>query len=213
MRKYLIAGNWKMNLLRNSSKELVQQIRQLWKPMSHVEIAVCPPSVYLADVLASTQGSDIGVGAQNMYHLAEGAYTGEISGKMLSDIGCRYVILGHSERRQLMGETDASVNAKTLAAFQYGLTPIVCVGETLEQREAGQTKTVVETQCRGSLAGLSVEQMSQTVIAYEPVWAIGTGRTASPNKRKKCMPTFENSWFPFSVPSVLRRFGFSMEEC
>ena len=185
MRKYLIAGNWKMNLLRASSRELAQQICQQWKPMPHVELAICPPAVYLSDVLEIARGSEVGVGGQNMYHLAEGAYTGEISGKMLKDLGCRYVILGHSERRQLMGETDASVNAKTLAAFQYGLTPIVCVGETLEEREAGRTQAIVETQCRGSLAGLSVEQMSQAVIAYEPVWAIGTGRTASPEQAQE----------------------------
>jgi triosephosphate isomerase len=115
-----------------------------------------------------------------MYHTEEGAYTGEVSGKMLKDLGCRYVILGHSERRQLMGETDAQVNQKVHAALKVGLVPIVCVGETLDQREAGQTTSVVRTQCEGSLAGLSSEQASGIVLAYEPVWAIGTGKTATP---------------------------------
>jgi len=120
------------------------------------------------------------LGAQNVYPAEEGAFTGEISGKMLVDLGCKYVILGHSERRTLMGETDAQVNAKIYAALKCGLLPIVCIGETLEQREAGNTSKVVRDQLRGSLAGMTVEQMSKTVLAYEPIWAIGTGKTASP---------------------------------
>jgi triosephosphate isomerase len=150
------------------------------KPSEKVEVAVCPPSVYLHDVGAALRGSHIALGSQNMYHTEEGAYTGEVSGKMLKDLGCRYVILGHSERRQLMGETDAQVNQKVHAALKVGLVPIVCVGETLDQREAGQTTSVVRTQCEGSLAGLSSEQASGIVLAYEPVWAIGTGKTATP---------------------------------
>jgi triosephosphate isomerase (TIM) len=180
VRKPLIAGNWKMNMLRDSSIALIHQLLDKSKPSDKVEVAVCPPAVYLHDVGASLRGSHIALGAQNMYHTEEGAFTGEISGKMLKDLGCRYVILGHSERRQLMGETDAQVNQKVMAALKVGLVPIVCVGETLEQRESGQTTTVVRTQTEGSLAGLTAEQAAGIVLAYEPVWAIGTGKTASP---------------------------------
>ena len=180
MRKPLIAGNWKMNLLRDSSIALIHQLLDKSKPSDKVEVAVCPPAVYLHDVGASLRGSHIALGAQNMYHTEEGAFTGEISGKMLKDLGCRYVILGHSERRQLMSETDAQVNQKVMAALKVGLVPIVCVGETLEQRESGQTTHVVRTQTEGSLAGLTAEQAGGIVLAYEPVWAIGTGKTASP---------------------------------
>lgn len=180
MRKPLIAGNWKMNMLRDTSIALIHQLLDKSKPSDKVEVAVCPPSVYLHDVGAALRGSHIALGAQNMYHTDEGAYTGEISGKMLKDLGCRYVILGHSERRQLMGETDAQVNQKVHAALKVGLVPIVCVGETLDQREAGQTTAVVRTQTEGSLAGLTSEQAAGIVLAYEPVWAIGTGKTATP---------------------------------
>ena len=180
MRKFLIAGNWKMNLLRDSSLALVHQLLDQIRPAQHVDVAVCPPSVYIHDVGAALRGSHIGLGGQNMHAADEGAFTGEVSGKMLRDLGCRYVILGHSERRQLFGETDASVNEKLHVAIKCGLTPIVCVGETLEQREAGQTQSVVQGQCRGSLKGLTAQQMATMVLAYEPVWAIGTGKTATP---------------------------------
>lgn len=180
MRKFLIAGNWKMNLLRDSSVALVHGLLDELRGDPNVEVAVCPPSVYLHDVGAALRGSQIALGAQNMYATEEGAFTGEVSGKMLVDLGCKYVILGHSERRTLMGETDAQVNAKVFAALKCGLLPIVCIGETLEQREAGDTSKVVRGQLRGSLAGVTAEQMGKTVLAYEPVWAIGTGKTASP---------------------------------
>ena len=180
MRKFLIAGNWKMNLLRDSSVALVHGLLDELRGDPNVEVAVCPPSVYLHDVAAALRGSQIALGAQNMYATEEGAFTGEISGKMLVDLGCKYVILGHSERRTLMGETDAQVNAKVFAALKCKLLPIVCIGETLEQREAGDTSKVVRGQLRGSLAGMTAEQIGKTVLAYEPVWAIGTGKTASP---------------------------------
>ena len=147
---------------------------------ANVGVAVCPPSVYLHDVGAALRGSSISLGAQNVYHAAEGAYTGEVSCGMLLDLGCQYVILGHSERRAIFGESDADVNQKLHAVLKSGLKPIVCVGETLAQREAGETQKVVRTQCTHSLAGLTPEQMADTVIAYEPVWAIGTGKTATP---------------------------------
>ncbi|MEQ1826530.1 MAG: triose-phosphate isomerase [Pirellula sp.] len=180
MRKFLIAGNWKMNLLRDSSVALVHQLMDEWNGSSDVDVAVCPPNVYLHDVGAALRGSKIYLGAQNVHHAAEGAYTGEVSCGMLNDLGCRYVILGHSERRTLFLETDKDVNAKLMAVHKSGLTPIVCVGESLEQREAGETQQIVRRQCTGSLAGLTADQMSKTVLAYEPVWAIGTGKTATP---------------------------------
>jgi triosephosphate isomerase len=148
--------------------------------ISGVDVAVCPPSVYLHDVGAAIRGSSIGLGAQNVNQAADGAFTGEISCGMLKDLGCSYVILGHSERRAIFGETDSMVNEKLKAVLKAGLTPIVCVGETLEQREAGKTQSVVQGQCIGSLAGLTGEEMAATVLAYEPVWAIGTGKTATP---------------------------------
>ncbi len=185
MRTPFIAGNWKMNQLRESSLSLVRGLLEQLPKDGKVEVAVCPPNVYLSEVASALSGSSIGLGAQNMYHEKEGAFTGEVSGQMLKDVGCKYVILGHSERRQYFGETDQSVNQKTVAALAIGLTPIVCVGETLQQREAGETERVIETQCRGSLAALGPEQASKIVIAYEPVWAIGTGKTATPEQAEQ----------------------------
>lgn len=180
MRKFFIAGNWKMNLLRDSSVALVRQIAEAIGSNGNVDVAVCPPNVYLGDVSAAAKGTNVGVGAQNAYFAADGAFTGEVSCSMLQDVGCKYVILGHSERRTLFGETDALVNQKLKVVLASGLIPIVCVGETLEEREAGKTSDVVSTQVKGSLAGLSGDEMAKTVLAYEPVWAIGTGKTATP---------------------------------
>ncbi|MEM7473356.1 MAG: triose-phosphate isomerase [Planctomycetota bacterium] len=185
MRKYLIAGNWKMNLLRDTSVALVSNLLDVLQPSENVEVAVCPPTLYLHDVGAALRGSHVGLGAQNMYQAAEGAFTGEVSGPMLKDLDCQYVILGHSERRQFFGETDASVNAKLQAAFEHGLVPIVCVGETLEQREAGTTAAVISEQIKGSLAGIDSAAAIGIVIAYEPVWAIGTGKTATPEQAEE----------------------------
>ncbi len=180
MRRLFIAGNWKMNLNRGQSLSLVQSLVESLRGVSDVDIAVCPPAVYLGELGKALHATNIGLGAQNVNSKSEGAYTGEISCSMLKDVGCRYVILGHSERRAIYGETDSMVNEKLHAVLDAGLTPIVCVGETLEQREAGQTQQVVRSQCIGSLAGLTEDQMLKTVLAYEPVWAIGTGKTASP---------------------------------
>lgn len=185
MRKPFIAGNWKMNLLRDSSVALVHGLLDALPASGKVDVAVCPPAVYLHDVGAALRGSPVMLGAQNMSPEKEGAFTGEISGPMLNDLGCRCVILGHSERRQLFGETDGSVNRKLIAALSYGLIPIVCVGETLEEREAGTTGKVIEQQIRGSLAGLTAEQAGPLVVAYEPVWAIGTGKTATPGQAEE----------------------------
>ncbi|MCA9264427.1 MAG: triose-phosphate isomerase [Planctomycetales bacterium] len=185
MRRPFIAGNWKMNLNRADSVALAQAIDQGVQDGS-VEVAVCPTFVYLDAVHAALPaGSHVGVGAQNMYHEAPGAFTGEICSEMLKDVGCRYVILGHSERRNILGETNAQVNQKTLAALAAGLVPIVCVGELLEQREAGRTLEVIQEQFTGSFAGLTAEQMGQVVIAYEPVWAIGTGKVATPEQAEE----------------------------
>ena len=180
MRRPFIAGNWKMNLSRAECVALAKEVAEKVGATSAVEVAVCPPSVYLAAVADAIQGSAVGLGAQNVYHEANGAFTGEISTSMLLDVGCRYVILGHSERRHVIGETNQDVNRKVLASLAAGLTPIVCVGELLAEREAGETREVVQEQMSGSLAGLTAEQAARIVIAYEPVWAIGTGKVASP---------------------------------
>ena len=152
------------------------------RPGGRVRVAVCPPSVFLHRIDAVLAGSPIGLGAQNMHWEPDGAFTGEVSGAMLNDVGCTHVILGHSERRHGLGETDAQVNRKLQAALAVGLIPIVCIGETREEREAGRTEAVVGRQLDGSLAGLSPEQMAGVVLAYEPVWAIGTGLTATPEQ-------------------------------
>jgi len=185
MRRIFIAGNWKMNTDRASAVALAQGIAARAGEAGHVDLAVCPPSVYLDAVAAAVKGSPVGLGAQNMYHEPKGAFTGELSAAMLLDVGCQYVILGHSERRHILGETDEMINRKVLAALDAGLKPIVCVGELLEEREAGRTAEVIRTQFEGSLAGLSDEQMAGTVIAYEPVWAIGTGKVATPEQAEE----------------------------
>ncbi len=185
MRRYIIAGNWKMNTSRAEALALAAEVAQGAAGVAEVELVVCPPSVYLDSVGQAIQGSKVGLGAQNVYHEANGAFTGELSTAMLLDVGCRYVILGHSERRVLLKETDAEINKKVHAALKAGLTPIVCVGELLAERESGQTAAVIERQFRGSLAGVSAEQAAQLVIAYEPVWAIGTGKVASPEQAQE----------------------------
>ncbi|MBN2294347.1 MAG: triose-phosphate isomerase [Pirellulales bacterium] len=185
MRRPFIAGNWKMNMDRASAIELAAGVAKATADLEDVDVAVCPPSIYLDAVVSATKGSEVGVGGQNMYHEPKGAFTGEISSAMLLDIGCQYVILGHSERRHIFGETDADINKKVKVALEVGLTPIVCVGETLPERESGETLNVIRTQFDGSLAGLSDDDMKKIVIAYEPVWAIGTGKTATPQQAEE----------------------------
>jgi triosephosphate isomerase (TIM) len=174
-----------MNTTRSEALQLVQGLCESIAGVDNVDVAVCPPSVYLDAVAAALQGSKIGLGAQNMYHETGGAYTGELSAAMLLDVGCRYVILGHSERRHILGETNQDVCRKVHAAFAAGLIPIVCVGETLQEREAGKTADIVAEQFFGSLAGVSADRASQVVIAYEPVWAIGTGVNATPEQAQE----------------------------
>ncbi|OAT80224.1 triose-phosphate isomerase [Desulfotomaculum copahuensis] len=179
MRVPLMAGNWKMYKTVDQAVEFVRGLKAALAGAGGAEVAVCPPFTALAAVARELAGSQIALGAQNMYWAEEGAFTGEISPLMLKEIGCRYIILGHSERRQYFGETDQTVNKKVKAALKHGLTPIVCVGEQLAEREAGRTEAVIKTQIDGSLAGLTADELAGLVVAYEPVWAIGTGRTAS----------------------------------
>ena len=178
MRKPIIAGNWKMNKTVAEAIALVSELSRLTAG-APVDVVVCPPFTALYPVKSALSGSGIGLGAQNVYWEPQGAFTGEISPLMLKDAGCQYVIIGHSERRQFFGETDANVNKKLKAAIAAGLVPIMCAGETLEQREAGTTEKIVGGQVQAGLAGLTAEQVAAMVIAYEPIWAIGTGRTAS----------------------------------
>jgi triosephosphate isomerase (TIM) len=178
-RKLIIAGNWKMNKTVAEALALVNGLKLELAKVKEVDIAVCPPFTALSEVSKAILESNIRLGAQNMSEHNSGAYTGEIAAGMLKEFSVRYVILGHSERRQYQKESDELISKKALAAHAATLKPIVCVGETLAEREGGKTEKVIETQVRGSLAGLSKEQMVETVIAYEPVWAIGTGKTAS----------------------------------
>jgi triosephosphate isomerase len=178
-RKLIIAGNWKMNKTVAESLDLVQELVREVNQVKEVDIVVCPPFTALSDVSKKVIESNIRLGAQNMSENTGGAYTGEIAAEMLKEFLVRYVILGHSERRQYQEESDSLISKKALAAHTASIKPIICVGETLEQRESGVTNDVVGSQIKGSLAGLTSEQMLETVIAYEPVWAIGTGKTAS----------------------------------
>jgi len=182
MRRLLIVGNWKMNLNRKDASKLASAISEQTAQYPEVDLAVCPPFVYIDSVAQAIGEATLGLGSQNVYHEANGAFTGEISVSMLQDFGCQYVILGHSERRHILGETDDDINKKVQAVLKAGLTPIVCVGELLEQREAGKTSQIIREQFDGSLAGLSDEDMAKIVIAYEPVWAIGTGKVATPEQ-------------------------------
>ena len=178
-RKLIIAGNWKMNKTVAEALDLVKGLKRELANIKEVDIVICPPFTALCDVSRAVLNTNIRLGAQNMSEHNFGPYTGEIAAGMLKEFSVRYVILGHSERRQHQKETDELIAKRALAAHAAALKPIVCVGETLAEREAGRTELVVGTQMRGSLAGLSAEQMKETIIAYEPVWAIGTSRNAT----------------------------------
>jgi triosephosphate isomerase len=178
-RKLIIAGNWKMNKTVAEALALVDDLKIELANITEVDIVVCPPFTALCAVAKALRDSNIRLGAQDMSEHNSGAYTGEIAAEMLKEFGVRYVILGHSERRQYHKESDELISKKAQAAHAASLQPIICVGETLAEREAGQTEKVLETQVRGSLTGLSKDQMVETIIAYEPVWAIGTGKTAT----------------------------------
>jgi triosephosphate isomerase len=187
MRKPFVAGNWKMNTDNRTSVELARNIASgsLETAGQSVTVAVCPPFVYLQTVAKALSASSIAVGAQDMYFEPEGAFTGEISPSMLKDVGCSYCLCGHSERRHVIGESDELINKKVTAAIGGGLLPILCVGELLEEREASQTNDVVTRHVKEGLAGLSTEKVLAVTIAYEPVWAIGTGLTATPDQAQE----------------------------
>jgi len=180
MRRFFVAGNWKMNLSRTGTRRLVEDLKARVGGEDRLDLAVAPPFVYLTEAVAAARGSNIKVAAQDVYCEEKGAFTGEISPGMLSDVGCTHVIVGHSERRHVIGETDDLIARKVKAALDAGLKVILCVGELLKEREAGKTNDVVNTQVVRGLFELSPEEMSNVVIAYEPVWAIGTGVTAKP---------------------------------
>ena len=179
MRKPIIAGNWKMNKTLSEATAFLEEVSNLIPKQDVIDTVVCAPALFLDQLVQAAKGTDVKIGAQNMHFEESGAFTGEISPIALADLGVSYVILGHSERREMFNETDEAVNKKAHAAFARGLTPIVCCGETLEQREAGETNDFVGSQIEKGLAGLSDDQLKQAVIAYEPIWAIGTGKSSS----------------------------------
>ena len=178
MRQPIIAGNWKMNNTIAAAEKLITELKPLVAD-AKAEVVICVPYTAIQKAAELTKGSNIKVGAENVAWADKGAFTGEISAEMLKEVGAEYVIIGHSERRQMFGETDETVNKRTVQALKYGLKPIVCVGETLAEREANETESVVKRQTVGAFKELTAEDMKNVIIAYEPVWAIGTGRTAT----------------------------------
>mgnify|MGYP001500466892 FL=1 len=180
MRKPIIAGNWKMHKTLEEAKSFVKEVKSLVPPQDKVDSVICAPALFLGQLVELAEGSELKIGAQNMHFEESGAYTGEISPVALADIGVDYVIIGHSERREMFAETDETVNKKVLAAFKHKLTPIVCVGESLAEREAGKTNEIVGDQVKKALAGVDESAVKNIVIAYEPIWAIGTGKSSSP---------------------------------
>lgn len=185
MRKPLMAGNWKMNKTISEAVSMVKALKSEIADVKDVEVLICPTFTSLYAVNNEIKGSNINLGAQNLFWEPKGAFTGEISPAMVKDSGCSYVIIGHSERRQYFGETDETVNKRTKAAFAAGIIPVVCVGETLEEREKDITFKVIEKQVKDGLANLTAEEAATVVIAYEPVWAIGTGKTATPDQAQE----------------------------
>ena len=181
MRKPVIAGNWKMHNTISEALDLVRGVKSQVEGITDVEIIVSPVYTALASVAAELKGSNINVASQNIFWEEKGAFTGEIAPNMITDAGCSHAIIGHSERRQYFGETDETVNKRAKASLAAGLIPILCVGETLEERDAGNTIAVVEAQIKGGLVDISAEDMAKIIVAYEPVWAIGTGKTATPD--------------------------------
>jgi len=179
MRKLFVAGNWKLNNRLSEAVDLVNGLKREIGDVEEVDIAVCPTAVSLVEVVDTAVDSNIKVGAQNLYWEDSGAFTGEISAPLIKDAGAEYVIVGHSERRQFFGDTNAAVNKKIKAALSHGLLPIACIGESLQEREAGKTMDVIKEQCDGTFAGLTPQDMVKITIAYEPIWAIGTGKTAT----------------------------------
>ena len=180
-----IAGNWKMNKTVGEAVELVRQLKAFLSGVKEVEVAVAPPFTALYAVCKEAEGSSLRIAAQNLFWEEKGAFTGEVSPVMLKDLGCRYVIIGHSERRQFFGETDETVNKRMKAALAQGLHPIFCVGETLREREGDKTFSIIGSQLEGGLKGMAGNEMGRIVVAYEPIWAIGTGKTATPEQAEE----------------------------
>jgi len=206
MRTPVIAGNWKMYKSAHEASALINELASLVEESRHREIVVCPPFVALPAAVSAVRGTNIEVGAQDVFWLKDGAFTGEVSAPMLTAIGCRWVIIGHSERREYFGETDEIVFKKTITAVDSGLKPIVCVGERLEDHEAGRTEAILAKQFAQGIAGMTPRQFERIVIAYEPVWAIGTGRTATPETA--------SSAHQFLRQQIADRFGAELaEEC
>ena len=214
-RKVIIAGNWKMNKDAAAGKDLVESLKPLVADVTEAEIVVCPPFTTLSAVVAAAAGSNIKVGAQNVHWAESGAFTGEISAEMLVSTGVEYVIIGHSERRQYFGETDATVNARMKAALKAGLKVIVCVGETLEEREGNKTEEVIGRQIKDGFEGITAADMANVIVAYEPVWAIGTGKTATPEMAEethKFIRETVSAIFGGDVAGALRiQYGGSMK--
>jgi len=210
-RKPFIAGNWKMNMTAASGEKLIKELIPLVKD-ANCDVCLCVPAILIPAMVKAAEGSNIQIGAENVHWAEKGAYTGEISADMLKEYGVKYVIIGHSERRQYFGETDESVNKRTLAALGAGLTPIVCVGETLEERESGKTESVLYRQLKEGLKG--VEDITKLVIAYEPVWAIGTGRTATDAQAQETIAyirkTVGELFCPKCAEKLIIQYGGSM---
>ena len=204
MRKKVIAGNWKMNMLPNEAIDFIHELTPLVKNTKN-EVILCVPYIDLFYALLNTQGTNIKIGAQNMHFEEKGAYTGEVSGEMLKSINVEYVIIGHSERRAYYGETDETVNKKLKKALSLGLKPIVCVGESLEERESGKAKEIVTTQTRKALEGLEPKDVEKTILAYEPIWAIGTGKTATKEDANETI-----KWIREEIEKI---YGKSIAEC
>ena len=214
MRRKVIAGNWKMNMLPNEAIKMIEELAPEVKD-TQSEVILCVPFTDLFYALLTAQGTNIKIGAQNMHWEENGAYTGEISAQMLKSIGVEYVIIGHSERRQYFNETDETVNKKVKSAFEAGLKPIVCVGETLEERENGKAIELVTAQVRKALEGLVEEQVKNTIIAYEPIWAIGTGKTATSedanNMIKEIRQEIANIYGQIVADGVIIQYGGSVK--
>ena len=211
MRTPFIAGNWKMNMTAASGKQLIEELKPLVKD-ANCKVALCVPAILIPAMTEAAKGSNIEIGAENVHWAEKGAYTGEISCEMLKEYGVKYAIIGHSERRQYFGETDEGVNKRTLAALANGITPIVCVGETLEERESGVTEKVLDRQLEVGLKG--IEDITAVVIAYEPVWAIGTGKTATDEQAEETIADIRKKigelFCPKCAEKVIIQYGGSM---
>lgn len=212
-RRPIIAGNWKMNMTPSEAEGLIQALIPLVGDAA-CDVVICPPFVDLPLAVTLTRGTNIAIGAQNVHWAEKGAFTGEISANMLKSLGVQYAIIGHSERRQYFGETDETVNKRASAALQAGITPIICVGESLAQREAGETEGVVSSQTEAALAGIGAEEVKTLVIAYEPIWAIGTGKTATKEQANETIgcirATIERMFCRDTAQAVRIQYGGSM---